>query len=202
MKPYNPLDFDNLGISIVNAMESQQPQPLESIGVFPGAGVYAIYYTGTFRAYKLLAAANRDGRFSTPIYVGKAVPAGGRKGVAVASTGGTRALSARLREHARSIREVSNLDIMHFHARYLVVEPIWIPLGESLLIARHAPVWNAIVDGFGNHDPGAGRASGLRPMWDTIHPGRVWAGKYPERPQTQGDIERDASEYLRQRIQV
>ena len=200
MKPYNPLDIENLGLSVLTAMLSQEPTPLGKIGVFEGAGVYALYYTGDFPAYRLLSDANRDGQFSEPIYVGKAIPAGGRKGVAVSTT--TRQLSARLREHARSVTEATNLNIGDFSARYLVVEPIWIPLGEALLLTRHAPVWNAIVDGFGNHDPGKGRISGLRPLWDTLHPGRGWATKYPERLQSAETIAIDATEYLRQRLQV
>ena len=30
-------------------------------------------------------------------------------------------------------------------------------LGESLLIAKFAPIWNKLIDGFGNHDPDKGR---------------------------------------------
>jgi hypothetical protein len=48
------------------------------------AGVYAIYYNGPFKTYaplveQNLAAASR-GRTQIPIYIGKAVPAGTRKG--------------------------------------------------------------------------------------------------------------------------
>jgi len=89
---------------------------------------------------------------------------------------------------------------VHFSARWLVVEPIWIPLGESIMIARHAPLWNALIDGFGNHDPGAGRVAGIRSRWDTLHPGRTWAEKFPPRAETQADIQNDVMEYLRQRM--
>lgn len=34
-----------------------------------------------------------------------------------------------------------------------------------------------MIDGFGNHDPGAGRRNMRRPRWDIIHPGRTWAEK-------------------------
>jgi len=30
-------------------------------------------------------------------------------------------------------------------------------------------VWNVVIDGFGNHDPGAGRYNGERTRWDTLH---------------------------------
>jgi hypothetical protein len=38
-----------------------------------------------------------------------------------------------------------------------------------------SPLWNRLIDGFGNHDPGKGRHQGKIPAWDTIHPGRKWA---------------------------
>jgi hypothetical protein len=93
-----------------------------------------------------------------------------------------------------------NLDIADFSVRWLVVEDIWIPLGESALIRRYRPVWNALVDGFGNHDPGAGRIAGIRSRWDTLHSGRPWSEKFPERPETAADIEQDVREYLRSRL--
>ena len=136
-----------------------------------------------------------------PLYVGKAVPSGGRRGLDVAAHTSTRALSGRLSEHAGSVRAADNLDIADFTARWLVVEDILIPLGESALIRRYRPVWNAIVDCFGNHDPGRGRVAGVRPRWDTLHPGRPWAGKYPERDETAEDIAQDVREYLRSRWQ-
>ena len=58
-----------------------------------------------------------------------------------------------------------------------MVDEVFIPLGESLLISHHKPLWNAVVDGFGNHAPGSGRAEGKKPMWDVIHPGRPWAAE-------------------------
>lgn len=200
-EPYNPLAMENLGDSVLNAMLSSPAKPLGGVGKFAGAGIYAIYYAGTHPAYERLSTENRDSNFVQPIYVGKAVPAGGRKGVKVATNADTHALSARLREHAKSIDQASNLEIEHFWARWLVIEPIWIPLGESLLISRSSPLWNALVDGFGNHDPGSGRISGIRSRWDTLHPGRSWAGKYPERPEDDGRIHQDISEHLRARLQ-
>ena len=200
MTSYNPLDIENLGLSVLTAMLCQDPTPLDDIKRFEGAGVYALYYTGDFPPYEFIAEANREGRFEQPIYVGKAIPSGGRKGMSVATK--TTALSRRIREHAGSIRAASNLEIEDFFARYLVVEPIWIPLGESLMIARTSPLWNALVDGFGNHDPGKGRINGLRPLWDTLHPGRPWAEKYPERTESADDITLGVIEHLRARHQV
>ena len=46
---------------------------------------------------------------------------------------------------------------------------------EAELIRRFMPLWNTLVDGFGNHDPGAGRYNQARSEWDILHPGRSWA---------------------------
>ena len=81
-----------------------------------------------------------------------------------------------------------NLDGLDFFCRFLVVDDIWIPLGESLLITKFTPIWNTLIDGFGNHDPGAGRYKGLRPRWDVLHPGRRWSTKCALREETQGQL--------------
>ncbi len=174
--PYNPLDKKNLGTSVADALLTRPVSALPP-EKFDGAGVYAIYYTGDFPAYAPIAAANRDGKFVRPIYVGKAIPAGARKGgIGLDADPGT-VLHGRLSEHAESIRQAAGLNADHFKCRYLVVDDIWIPLGESLLIQMFSPVWNQIVDGFGNHDPGSGRYKQQRSPWDMIHPGRTWAEK-------------------------
>lgn len=198
-EPYNPLAMENLAHSIVTRMMETDPTPLDAVPRFSGAGVYAIYYRGDFPAYDALTQQNLDA-WLMPIYVGKAVPRGGRRGLDVTAHTETRALADRIRQHANSIRAAANLDIADFVVRWLVVDEIWIPLGESALIREHRPLWNALVDGFGNHDPGKGRINGVRSRWDTIHPGRVWAGKYPEREENSSAIEQDLIEYLRSRL--
>jgi DNA mismatch endonuclease Vsr len=87
------------------------------------------------------------------------------------------ALNRRLKKHSDSISAVQNLELGDFRCRWLVVDEVFIPLGESLLISHYKPLWNAVVDGFGNHAPGRGRAKGKKPMWDVLHPGRRWAEK-------------------------
>lgn len=199
-EPFNPLALGNLAESIVTQLLSSDASPLADLSRFTGAGVYAIYYTGATAphpAYTALAEANSDG-YTRPIYVGKAIPAGGRKGITVSTH--TYALSARLREHRDSIISADNLAIEDFAVRWLVIEDIWIPLGESLLIARFSPIWNALLDGFGNHDPGAGRRAGKRSRWDTLHPGRTWATLLPDRPETAATLQAEAAEYLRSRV--
>lgn len=204
---FNPLDMHNLGLSITTAMLSTDPTPLGAVPRFQGAGLYAIYYTGKFPAYQMISERNTDDKFEQPIYVGKAIPKGGRKG-AMAVVDPEKpvretALSSRLNEHARSVEKATNLDITDFCCRWLVVEPIWIPLGENVLIGRTAPVWNRIVDGFGNHDPGSGRHAGEVSRWDVLHPGRPWVEKLKPRRDTDtaDHIQADITEYLRSRLQ-
>jgi hypothetical protein len=90
---------------------------------------------------------------------------------------------------------VENLNIEDFWCRFLVVDDIWIPLGESLLIQRHRPIWNSMLDGFGNHDPGAGRHKGARPNWDTLHPGRAWAERCAPSKLTKEQILTEVGKY-------
>ena len=84
-------------------------------------------------------------------------------------------LFRRLLEHAKSIEQTRNLRLEEFKCRYLVVVPVLITLAERFLIDHFRPVWNTVIDGFGNHDPGAGRRNMRRPRWDILHPGRPWA---------------------------
>jgi hypothetical protein len=64
------------------------------------------------------------------------------------------------------------------------------------MIAKFSPLWNSLLDGFGNHDPGRGRHQGLRPRWDVVHPGRPWAINCQERAEALADILRDVENYL------
>ncbi|GHV58110.1 hypothetical protein FACS189460_5540 [Deltaproteobacteria bacterium] len=197
IKPYNPLDKQNLGGSVAEALLACSVQTLGELETFDGAGIYAIYYTGGFKAYKPLALKNCGGRFQTPIYVGKAVPPGARKGNFGLDAEPGPALYNRLREHAESIDVTANLKLEDFRCRFLVVDDIWIPLGESLLIAKFSPIWNKLVDGFGNHDPGNGRYNQMRSKWDTLHPGRPWAIKCASRLDTDEQISLEIIEYIK-----
>ncbi|MDG4280099.1 Eco29kI family restriction endonuclease, partial [Pseudomonas aeruginosa] len=133
--PFNPLDKKNLGASVAEALLTKEVHPLGDLPVFEGAGIYAIYYTGGFAPYAQVSRLNADGKFMLPIYVGKAVPPGARMGASLELAAG-KVLHKRLKEHAESIKAAENLDIKDFHCRFLVVDDIWIPLGESLIIAR------------------------------------------------------------------
>ncbi len=195
--PFNPLDKRHLGESVAQAMLRQPTIPIAEIKNFDGAGIYAIYYHGAFPAYKLISGWNKDGQCKASIYIGKAVPKGARKGGDL-SADPSGVLFSRLVQHLRSLHEAQNLNASDFSCRFLVVDDIWIPLGESLLIAKLNPLWNSLVNGFGNHDTGKGRHEGLRPRWDVLHPGRAWAERCQPREETAEQIEREIRDYLRQ----
>jgi hypothetical protein len=191
--PYNPLDKKNLGVSVADALLARPVSPLPPDEPFLGAGVYAIYYVGPFAAYEAIATKKRNEKFRVPIYVGKAIPEGARKGGSRLS--GTD-LYDRLREHAKSIEQTTNLKLADFFCRYLVADDIWIPLGESLLIEKFSPVWNKLIDGFGNHDPGSGRYNQQNSLWDTLHPGRPWAVKLQPCTKSESQILEMVRKYL------
>jgi len=194
-EPYNPLDKLNLGRSVVEAMLALPAIPLLQLEPFDGAGIYAIYYHGPFPPYAALTAV--FGSLSeAPIYVGKAVPSGARRGASLTASAKGRYLFRRISEHRDSLEAATNLASGDFSVRYLVVDDIWIPLGESLLISTFRPVWNQLIDGFGNHDPGAGRYAGLKPLWDLLHPGREWVDRCQQRPELREDVERLIAQFL------
>lgn len=186
--PFNPLDKRNLGESVADALLARALGPLPPEKSFNGAGVYAIYYLGDFPAYAALTQTNREAGREVPIYVGKAVPPGARKGGFGLSTAPGTALYSRLREHARSIGETGSLNVKDFRCRYLIADDIWIPLGEALLIEKFQPLWNVLIEGFGIHKPGKGREKQVRSKWDTVHPGRKLARNLPPNPQTDKEL--------------
>lgn len=168
---YDPLNYKNLARSVVDALLATSPTSLPPAERFTGSGVYAVYYLGDLPYYARYSSTDLNG----PIYVGKAIPIGGRKGSAQKGSGVSNELFHRLKQHAKSIEQANNLDLREFRCRYLVVMPVWISLAERSLIEHFSPIWNTIVDGFGNHDPGKGRLNMRRPRWDVVHPGRPWA---------------------------
>ncbi|MCL6251550.1 Eco29kI family restriction endonuclease [Altererythrobacter sp. KTW20L] len=72
----------------------------------------------------------------------------------------------------RAVDQATNLDLADFHVRFLVVDDIWIPLGENMLIETFRPVWDRAIDGFGNNGPGVRRKTQLTSPWDVLHPSR------------------------------
>lgn len=195
LSPFNPLDKRNLAESVTDAMLARQVEPLPP-KQFIGAGIYAIYYTGCFPLYREIAKRNKSNAFEQPIYVGKAVPAGARKGGLGLDAEPGLALYNRLCDHAKSVNEAANLESSSFFCRFLAVDDIWIPLAESLLIERFSPLWNRVLDGFGNHDPGKGRYNQQKSPWDTLHPGRTWADRLQPNATTLQTIEAQVKSFI------
>ena len=165
--------------SVVNeAIEFFVETPLHRLpppNQFLGPGVYGLYYVGAYELYAKIGELNRS-TCVQPIYLGKAVPPGWR--TARTGTSETFDLYQRLREHTRSIQQGANLNIDDFRCKFMILNGIEsdliVPV-EAELIRRFMPLWNTLVDGFGNHDPGAGRYNQARSEWDVLHPGRLWA---------------------------
>jgi len=149
---------------------------------FTGCGVYALYYLGEYELYARIARLNQNARV-LPIYVGKAVPPGWR--AARTTSTERKSLYGRLREHTRSIQQAKNLEIGDFRCRFVILQEVGtdliVPI-EATLIRKHRPLWNSVVDGFGNHDPGRGRYNQAQSEWDVLHPGRSWADRLRGKP--------------------
>ncbi len=186
---YNPLDYTNLTRNCVEELMRRGPFALPPPDEFLGSGVYALFYQGRERVYEEI----RSDDATWPIYVGKAIPPGGRKGGG--KPGASRALFARLSEHARSIASTKTLKLTDFRCRYLVVTPLWITMAERFLLEHFKPVWNVCIEGFGNHDPGSGRHQGEISWWDALHPGRSWAPRL-QQTRTAADARKKLASYL------
>lgn len=188
-EPFNPLDRLHLAENIARIL-AEQPVRGMPPETFRGAGIYALYYDGAFAAYKPTSSR----AFVRPIYVGSALPEGGRTGgMGLVKRKPTKKLHERLRQHAHSIEAVENLAVDDFHTRYLLLDDIWISLAENYLISYHLPLWNSkILEGFGIHAPGKGRRGQRRSLWDELHPGRPHAAERPgarrSARQIRGDI--------------
>ena len=95
-----------------------------------------------------------------------------------------------------SVAQAGNLDVSHIFVRHLVVDDIWIPLGENMLIETFKPLWNRAIDGFGNKDPGMRRSTQYKSPWDVLHPGRSFADKLASGPLTAAFLLQRVSDYL------
>ncbi len=169
---FDPLDYQTIADTVIAALLAKPLVALPLTESFPGAGVYLIYYQGNFEPYKPIS------KTSIPIYVGKAIPKGSRRGpdaLKQIERPHDTALLSRLRDHWQSIEHATNIELKDFRCRFLVVTPIWITIAEALLIERFRPAWNSAVDGFGLHHPGKTRYAQKRSDWDTLHTGRPWA---------------------------
>jgi hypothetical protein len=190
--PYNPLDYDNLTVNLVRELLARGPYPLPPTTRVAGAGVYALFYTGDFPTYQRF----RSPDSSRPIYVGKAIPKGGRTGLQSGSSGSGAPLYARLKEHSASIEAATNLSLDDFRCRFLVVTPLWITMAERFLFENFQPLWNVRLSGFGIHGPGSGRHGQEVSWWDTLHPGREFASRLKQ-TRTRNDALRFVADWTR-----
>lgn len=166
---------------------------------FFGSGIYALYYIGTTGIYAKLGKEINRTAYNVPIYVGKAVPEGWRQSRNLDSFENKSKLFSRIKEHAKSIQSAKNLDKNDFRCRFMIFEgdaKNMIAAVEAALIAEKTPLWNSVVDGFGNHAPGKERKTARLPAWDVLHPGRGWtANMVGERPEVK-DIQRRVKDYF------
>lgn len=166
---FDPAHPRTVGLFVSIALLAQKREPLLELSPFYGSGVYAIYYSGGFRAYRPLVQTEH------PIYVGKADPA-----VADAKTPEHQQhrLWRRLKDHAKAIRGAENLSLEDFACRHLVVASGLQVAAESYLIHLFKPIWNKemkLAYGIGKHGDAPTTRANLRSPWDTLHAGRTWA---------------------------
>jgi hypothetical protein len=173
--PYNPLDLEALGQSLLRELERRPALNWSEVAKFVGSGIYALYFVGRSGPYAEIGRINRTHGCRLPIYVGRSKDTGARQGLNPFEPVTRTVLYSRVREHVRSIEKAANLESNDFRVRVLVVMPIWIPLAEAMAIRQYRPLWNSQLQGFGIHAPGSGRSGQARSQWDLVHPGRSFA---------------------------
>lgn len=185
---FNSTEFEELIKDTIRFFNGTPIQPIPPIEPFLGAGVYALYYIGKEVPYQPFHVINRL-EYKQPIYVGKAVPRGWRQGRIYDSS--STELYSRLCDHSKSISCAENIELPDFLCRFMILENAasnLIGTVEAALIRHYQPLWNCIIDGFGNHDPGSGRYNQEISEWDLIHPGRKWAQKCARSSKSKSDI--------------
>ena len=178
---FDPSDPKRMGHLIAVEMMLTRRLPLESVPPFYGAGVYALYYKGQFPAYEAISGSDH------PVYVGKADP---EQPAASEPRLQGRRLAARLRDHLKAISK-TEIPLKDIDCRYLVVASGWQKSAEDYLINLFQPVWNkevGICYGIGKHGDSAETRKNKRSPWDTLHPGRAWAGKSVEDAKSRAQI--------------
>lgn len=156
-----------IGRLIGRELSGTEPRPLEFVEPFYGTGVYALYYSGTFLAYRPIS------KTKCPIYVGTADP---KLSNAKTPREQGQGLFSRLAKHRKNIQNAGDsLRITDFQYRYLVTETGWQATAEEFLIGLYRPVWNKeskVCSGFGKHGDLARKELS---KWDILHAGRKWA---------------------------
>lgn len=188
---FDPTDPKTAGRVVALTLVAQSMHPLASIPLFYGAGIYAIYYKGSFSPYSPLAGTDH------PIYVGKADPDNPAAASAIAQ--GTK-IASRLNDHAKNIRKAeSTLDINDFTCRFLIVQTGFQKSAEDYLIEFFKPIWNSetkIAYGLGKHGDSATTRANKRSPWDTLHPGRPWADETTTDQKSAADIRQQIDQHF------
>ena len=180
-KIFRSSGFSQILDEAYNFFSCIEPRRFDAAEKFIGPGIYGIFYYGQFSLYSSIACTSKD---YYPIYVGKAVPIGWRQGRG-SNTMNSPVLWNRINQHFRSINSVSNLEINDFKFVAMIMNPPetdLISAAENYLIRTYKPIWNSVMDGFGNHDPGKGRYNQAKSDWDVVHPGRPFADKCNGQP--------------------
>jgi len=173
--PFDPLAVENIGVTLAVELLEQPLSPLPPENIFPGAGVYAIYYVGDHPAYAPLVTLDTNGQCRYPVYIGKAVRENAKQGFTLSPTKKA-SLFGRLKNHAKSIQAAvdagidTHIRLSDFRCRYLVLNDAYITLAESVLITTFRPAWNGM--GLGSNGVGTPRMAGKASLWDSLHPGR------------------------------
>lgn len=192
-RPGSTFDTSNpqiIGRMIAITLAAQERRRMDSLEPFYGSGVYAIYYQGSFTTYAGIRNTEH------PIYVGKADPQTSQARTPISQ--GTK-LYDRLREHARNIDRVRNIDLADFECRFLVVISGQQKAAEDYLIRLFKPIWNseiAICFGIGKHGDAAETRQNLRSPWDTMHPGRPWAEATTQDQKSRSKIRAEIAAHL------
>jgi hypothetical protein len=190
---FDPLTPLNLARSVERALLDEPVQPLPLDGTFSGGGVYCIYYSGPYEPYAPIVGDSAQ----MPLYVGSATQ-GGKGMSGVLPSADRPVLLNRLREHARTLEQAEDLVLDDFSCRFIIADDLWAPSAAALLVHHFRPLWNTVVEGFGNHDPGAGRYGRVRPAWDELHPGRSWAARMGPASRDRAEILQAVADHLRE----
>lgn len=196
---YSSEAFSELVKDAVRFFNGTPVLPLPLAEKFVGAGVYAVYSTATTGPYAPYGQQINRTEWNVPIYVGKAVPSGWRQSREISTDRQGFDLYHRLMQHARSIAAGKGLNLSDFYCRFVIFEggaEDMIAAIEAALISLHSPLWNSVVDGFGNHDPGKGRLASSPSAWDVLHPGRAWTAKLMGPAQSPATVRRRIKDYL------
>lgn len=193
---YHSPKFQSVVEEVIDFLKNTPAHSLPLSNRFNGPGVYILYYQGDFGPYSPISHGEEE-ELSDPIYVGKAVPKGRRQGRNRSSDSAE--LYKRISEHRRSIEKVENLKPEEFSCRFVILEDEMsdtIVTVESALVRKHTPLWNSVIDGFGNHDPGSGRYHQRPSQWDTLHPGRSWVEKLEGEPRDRSDVIEEIQDHV------